>query len=97
MSEVTYAGYLIRYGVPNSEGIIYEKGSISKESLDKMVKDGNISSYEIDHVGIKVKKTFDDPDVEDRCVYCDNVLDEMSENGMCFTCVMSACAPGNHY
>jgi hypothetical protein len=97
MGEKVYSGYLINYGVPNSKGIIYEKGSISKESLDKLIKDESISSYEIDHVEVKVKKIFEDSEIEDRCIYCDNVLDEMSEHGMCFTCVMSACTPGNHY
>lgn len=29
------------------------------------------------------------------CAGCDNYLDEHSENGYCFDCVMAACTPGN--
>ena len=37
------------------------------------------------------------PEPTDVCEQCGNILDEHAENGYCFTCVMAACTPGNHY
>jgi hypothetical protein len=29
------------------------------------------------------------------CIICENALDEHSENGNCFDCLMASCTPGN--
>lgn len=34
---------------------------------------------------------------DDVCESCGGFLDEHSENGYCFNCVMDSCTPGNHY
>lgn len=66
MSSKFLTGYAIIFDAPDSSHRIYAKDSIKAEQLDKLVESGNIESYEIDDIGVKITKKIDEQEFIDR-------------------------------
>jgi hypothetical protein len=73
---------------------------LMRDDLDKVIsyhtkdKDKNSTPSNLFVSNLAIQKLYSNHDIE----YCDcgNILDDNSENGYCFDCVMRACTPGNY-